>query len=218
MNHLIALAGIFFGFVAIIVLVPIWLRHRSRAQAIRAISEAIEKGRETAAALIERLVLPRAHLAGARERPVGLWFALAMLVLGVSALCVGAGLTLAARFVDPAIAPGMVGACVNLGSGIAYTTLGLFSLRFLSGRTRPAPRWDYASILALITLFLGASGAGVSAGLGFAARVFAAPAFGDQAAAGMLIGAFINACTGIGFTMLGIFILRVFATYGKHEA
>ena len=199
----------FFAFLAILILAPVWLRHRTRSEALRVISEAVAKDRPTDAALIERLLAPPP------PRPVGKWFALLNIVLGVGGLCVGTALSIASRFVPSATGAAgmMVGALVNLGLGIGLTTLGFVGLRFLSGATRPAPRWDYASILALITLFLGVSGLSVATGLTLAANFFVASAMGERAANGMLIGATMNACTGIGFTALGIFILRTFATY-----
>ena len=199
----------FFAFLALVILVPMWLRHRTRAQALQVISDAIAKDRPADAALVEQLLAPPP------PRPVGKWFALLMIFLGVCGLSVGTALSIASRFLPTATATAgmMVGALVNLGIGIWYTTAGMLSLRFLSGKTRPEPRWDYASILALVVLFLGASGLAVSTGLTIAANFFVASALGQSAADGMLVGATVNACTGIGFTALGLFILRTFATY-----
>ncbi|HMN45207.1 MAG TPA: hypothetical protein PKE27_11560 [Povalibacter sp.] len=207
MSQLITLASVFLGFIAIVIVIPSWLRHRSRTLALRTISEAIASGRLADAALIEQMLVPP-------RRPVGRWFALFNLVVGVGGLCVGTALSIASHLlVSTADAAGMmVGALINLSSGVGLTTLGLLSMRFLSGTTRPAPVWDYASILALVTLFLGVSGLSTATGLSLAAQFYIAPAMGERAAHGMLIGATINACTGIGFTALGLFILRTFAT------
>lgn len=199
----------FFAFLAVVILLPTLLRHRSRTAALQVISDAVEKGRPTDAALVERILAPPP------PRPVGKWFALLTLVLGVGGLCVGTGLSISSRFLPSATGAAgmMIGALVNLGMGIGFTTLGLLSLKYLSGKTRPPPRWDYASILALVTLFLGVSGLSVGSGLTIAASFFVADALGRSAANGMLIGATVNICSGVGFTALGIFILRSFATY-----
>lgn len=199
----------FFAFLAVIILVPNLLRHRSRTAALQVISEAMEKNRPTDAALVERMLAPPP------PRPVGKWFTLLTLVLGVGGLCIGTALTISSRFLpSPTGAAGMmIGALTNLGMGVGFTTLGLFSWRLLSGATRPPPRWDYASILALITLFLGVSGLSVGTGLALAANFFVAAALGQDVANGLLIGATVNICSGVGFTALGLFILRSFATY-----
>lgn len=205
--HIAAIPIAFFAFLAIVIIVPAWLRHRSRTQALDVISEAIAQGRPAEAALVERMLVPT-------PRPVGKWFALMNLVFGVGGLCVGTGLTIAARFQSGTAEAGMmVGALVNLGIGIGLTTLGWLSLQWLTGRTRPEPRWDYASILALVMLFLGVSGLAVGSGLTLAAHFYIAAAMGESVANGMLIGATMNACTGVGFTGLGILVLRMFATY-----
>jgi hypothetical protein len=210
MGQLTSLAGIFFGFLAIIIVVPAWLRHRSRALALRTITEAIEKGRPAEAALVERLLVPR--------RPqVGKWFALINLLIGVGGLCVGTALALAVNVLE--IASGddaagmMIGSLVNLCNGVGLTALGLVSLRFFSGMTRPAPRWDYLSILALISLFLGISGLCVASGLSLAAHFVVGPISGEEEARGLLMGALFNACSGVGFTVFALLLLRVFAKY-----
>jgi hypothetical protein len=210
MDVLISLASIFFGFLAIVIVVPAWLRHRSRVLALQTISEAIEKGRPSDATLIERLLVPR--------RPqVGKWFALLNLFIGVGGICVGVALALAVQVLEVAsgddAAGMMIGSSVNFCNGIGLTTLGLLSLRFFSGMTRPAPRWDYPAVLALIALFLGVSGICVASGLSLAAHFFVAPISGEGEADGLRIGALFNACSGVGFTFLGLFILRIFGSY-----
>jgi hypothetical protein len=102
---------------------------------------------------------------------------------------------------------------VNLGIGVSFTTLGIVSMRRWSGLRRPVPIWDYATVLALVTLFFGASGLGIGAGLSLAANTFVADALGVDKASGMMVGALVNCCGGLGFTGLGIFILRTFAAY-----
>ena len=210
MGFLISLASIFFGFLAIVIVVPAWLRHRSRMLALKTIGDAIEKGRPTDAALIERLVFPP-------RSQFGKWFALLNLFLGVGAIFVGAALALAVHglaFVSGDDAAGMmIGSLVNICNGIGLTALGLISLRFFSGMSRPAPRWDYAAVLALIALFLGVGGLGVASGLSLAAHFYVGPVSGLDEADGVLMGALFNACSGVGFTLLGLFILRVFVTY-----
>lgn len=211
MSMSIALVPIsFFAFLAIVIVMPLWLRNRTRALALRTISEAIEKGRDTDVALIERLLMPP-------QPAIGKGFALLNLFLGVGSLCVGIALALVrlTGIVSGADAAAgiMVGSLVNGGIGIGLTALGIASLRFLSGMHRPAPRWDYATILALVTLFLGVSGLGVCAGLTLAAHIYVAPAMGEPVASGMMIGALVNGCSGVGFTVLGVFILRTFAVY-----
>lgn len=200
----------FFAFLAIVILVPIWQRSRTRALALRTISQAIANGRETDVALIERLLLPP-------QPAVGKGFALLNLFLGVGAICVSVALALAVQVLQVASGPDaagmMIGSCVNLGIAVSLSTLGIMSLRRLSGLRRPAPRWDYATVLALVTLFLGASGLGIGAGLTLAANTFVGPALGEAKASGMMVGALVNCCSGVGFTGLGIFILRTFAVY-----
>ena len=65
----------------------------------------------------------------------------------------------------------------------------------------------------LVMLFFGASGLGIGAGLTFAANTFVEQAMGEDKASGMMVGALVNCCSGLGFTGLGIFILRTFAIY-----
>ena len=209
MGQLIALASIVFGFLAIIIVVPIWLRHRSRTLVLRTIADAIEKGRAADAAAMERLLVP--------SRPqVGKWYALINLFFGVGAFCAGAALALAVHaleFVSGEDAAGMmIGSLINLCNGIGLTTLGLVSLRLFSGMKRPAPRWDYPAVLALLALFLGVSGICVASGLSLAAHFYVAPISGKVEADGLRMGALFNACSGVGFTLLGVFILRVFGT------
>jgi hypothetical protein len=201
---------IFFAFLAIVILVPIWLRSRSRALALRTISEAIAKNRETDVALIERLLLPP-------QPAVGKGFALLNLFLGVGALGISVALAIAVRVLHVAsgadAAGMMVGSSVNLGIAVSLTTLGIVSMHRFSGLRRPAPRWDYATVLALVTLFFGASGLGIGAGLTLAANTFVGPEMGEATASGMMVGALVNCCSGVGFTGLGVFILRTFAVY-----
>jgi hypothetical protein len=198
----------FFALLAIVILVPIWLRSRTRMLALNTISEAIAKSRETDVALIERLLLPT-------QPAVGKGFALLNLFLGVSGFCVSIALALAVHLFrvtsGPDAAGMMVGSSVNLGIGVSLTTLGIVSMRLWSGLRRPAPRWDYATVLALVTLFFGASGLGIGAGLTLAANTFVGSTMGAEKAAGMMVGALVNCCSGVGFTGLGIFILRTFA-------
>jgi hypothetical protein len=200
----------FFAFLAIVLVVPAWLRHRARVMALRMMCDAMANGRATDAAVIEKLLLPP-------PRAVGKGFALINLVLGVSAFCIGVALALAVRILgddassDPAGM--MVGSLVNVCVGVGLIALAAVSLRLFSGIRRPARRWDYASVLALITLFLGTSSIAIASGLALAAHFYVGPASGDRAAAGMFVGALVNACSGIGFIALGVFILRVFADH-----
>lgn len=212
-GRLMSIASIpiaFFAFLAVVIIVPIWLRNRTRALALQTISEAIAKNRETDVALIERLLL-------APQPAVGKGFALLNLFLGIGALGVGTALALAARVLRAANGAGaaemMIGSCVNLGIASALITLGIVSMRLFSGLRRPAPRWDFAAVLALAALFLGASGLGIGAGLAVAANTFVAPAMGEATASGMKVGALVNCCSGVAFTGLGSFILRTFTLY-----
>lgn len=211
MDFVISLLSIVFSFLAIVILVPLWLRHRTRMQALKTISEAVEKGRPTDATLVERLLAPR-------RSQVGKWFALLNLFIGVGGLCVGIALALAVHVLEVAsgddAAGMMIGSLVNLCNGIGLTILGVISLRLFSGMSRPAPHWDYPAVLALIALFLGVSGISVASGLSLAAHFYVGPISGDAEADGLLIGALFNACSGVGFTSLGVFILRVF---GGHK-
>lgn len=213
MNTIVLVPISFFAFLAIVILVPAWLRHRSRMLALRALGDAIEKGRTADAALIERLVMPK-------PRPVGKWFALLNLGLGVGALCIGVALGLAVRLLghrlglDTEGAAGMmIGSFVNTSIGIGLTALGLISMTLFSGRSRPEPRWDYASVLALISLFFGVSGLAVSVGLALASYTYVVLTANEHTATGLLMGAIVNGCSGVGFTLLGAFILRSFVSF-----
>ncbi len=44
---------------------------------------------------------------------------------------------------------------MNGSIGVGLTALGLISMNLLSGRSRPGRAGDYASVLALISLFFG---------------------------------------------------------------
>src|SRR5262245_34460544 len=74
-----------FLFLAAIIVVPIWLRHKSQLAAIRMIGETAAKGQAVDPNLIQMLM--------AKPKPaVGKWFAILNLLLGVPAFCTGIAL------------------------------------------------------------------------------------------------------------------------------
>lgn len=208
----------FFAFLAVVLLVPHWLRYRAHRAALQVVSEAAAKGHTPDSMLVERLLT--------KPRPaVGKWFTLLNLLLGVGALSVGMALTVSSYLLHDRAGGStidsspIVGGLMNLCIGAGLITLGLFSLRWFSGRSRPSPQWDYAAILALVCLFLGASGISIATGLTLSAQIFVEPRQGARAATEMLTGALVNACSGIGFVVLGIGIFRWFAAWddAKHS-
>jgi hypothetical protein len=183
----------FFGFIAAAIIVPSWLQHRGRALALRAIGEAAAKGQAIDAALVERLMPPR-------RMAVGKWFAIICLVFGAPALGVGAGLIVAALATGQAT---FTGGMVNVSFGGAQVALGLIAWRTLTGAK--APRWDFATVMALVCLFIGASGLSLCVALMFAAQI-QPPDVQD----GMGIGALVNGGAGAALLGLGVFLMRVF--------
>jgi hypothetical protein len=200
----------FFAFLAIVILGLGWMRHRGRKAGLAVVTDAMSKGVQLDAAIIDRLM----------ERgpaPVGKWFVILSLFFGALALAVGIGLGAAAIFLGDSLGeaaePGnregmLVGALINLCTGISYITLGVVGLRRFSGKTRPSPKWDYGTGLALVCLFFGAGGLGVGIGLTLGATQFAS--ISASGAAGMMVGALINLSTGVALTVLGVFIFRLF--------
>lgn len=218
MNDFVLIPVAFFAFLAILVVVPAWLRYRSRMYALRTLREAVDKGRDVDAGLIERFL-------ATNQRQVGKGFGLFNLVLGVGALSIGVALGLAVHLLghrlglDADSAAGMMtGAFVNGCIGIGLTALGLISLNLFSARDRPAIRWDYAVVLAFICLFLGVSGMSVGVGLWLASAFHVVVAGNEDVATGLAMGALVNSCTGLGFTGLGVFILRSFVMRRDHDA
>ena len=188
-----------FASVVAVILGTVWLATRRRIAALGLIKEAVAKGQTLDAALVDRL-MPE------RQAAVGKWFAIICLLFGAPALGVGAGLLVAANaFATGETAAGLlVGSSVNLANGVVLVLLGLVSLRVLTGVR--APRWDFATVLGLICLFLGACGVGVGTGLSFASQIYAQ----DEWRLGLLIGALVNGGAGGALAALGVFILRVF--------
>jgi hypothetical protein len=188
-----------FASVVAVILGTVWLATRRRIAALGLIKEAVAKGQTLDAALVDRL-MPE------RQAAVGKWFAIICLLFGAPAFGVGSGLLVAAN----AVASGetasglLVASSVNLSNGVALVSLGLVSLRLLTGVR--APRWDFATVLGLICLFLGACGVGVGIGLSIASQIYAQ----DEWRTGLLIGALVNGGSGGALAALGVFILRVF--------
>lgn len=218
MNDFVLIPVAFFAFLAILVVVPAWLRYRSRMFALRTLREAVDKGREVDATLIERFL-------ASNQRQVGKGFALFNLVLGVGALSIGIALGLAVHLLghrlglDADGAAGMMtGSFVNGSIGVGLTALGLIIMKLFAARGRPALRWDYAVVLAFICLFLGVSGMSVGVGLALASCFHVVVAGNEGTATGLAMGALVNSCTGVGFTVLGVFILRSFVMRRDHDA
>jgi hypothetical protein len=188
-----------FASVVAVILGTVWLATRRRIAALGLIKEAVAKGQTLDAALVDRL-MPE------RQAAVGKWFAIICLLFGAPGVGVGSGLLVAAN----AVASGetaaglLVGSSVNLSNGAMLVSLGLVSLRLLTGVR--APRWDFATVLGLICLFLGACGVGVGTGLLIASQIYAHDAWRT----GLLIGALVNGGAGLALAALGAFILRVF--------
>jgi hypothetical protein len=189
----------FFAFLAVILLVPAWLNHRSRERALRIIAEAVEKGRPLDPAIIDRMLAkPRAN--------VGKGFALLDLVLGVTHFCVGIGLAIAAHL--PSAEPGlMTGALVNLCIGLGLMTMGAIAWRVFVQGARRSQTWNYAGVLGLVCLYFGVLGICIGAALGMAG-VFD-PGSTGSLGANRFIGALVNACYGTGLTVLGVVVLRL---------
>jgi hypothetical protein len=183
----------FFAFIAAAIIVPAWLQHRGRVVALQAIGEAAARGQVIDAALIERLMPPR-------RMAVGKFFSIICFLFGAPPFGVGVGLIAAAVFTGQ---PTMVGGTINLCLGALLVSLGLIVLRTLTGAK--APRWDFATVTALVCLFLGVCGIGVCIGLALGRQ-----AYPPDASAGMLIGSLVNGGSGIALTGLGVFLIRVF--------
>jgi hypothetical protein len=188
----------FFGFIAASIITPAVLQHRGRVAALRAIGDAAAKGQIIDAVLIERLMPPR-------RMAVGKWFSIICLLFGAPALGIGAGLLAAAWLAGLETT---VGGTINLSFGVLMILLALFVLRTLTGPK--APRWDFATVTALICLFLGVSGLAVCFGLALGSQAYPAPT-----RTGMLTGALVNAGSGVSLTGLGVFLIRVFGERGQ---
>ncbi len=80
---------IFFGFLAAIILVPIWLRERTKQSAHQLISQALEKGQQLDPALMRQLTEGQQRQQDRPRRTLG---------SGVVLLALGAGFALAAYF------------------------------------------------------------------------------------------------------------------------
>jgi hypothetical protein len=189
----------FFAAVAAVILGTVWFATKRRTSALGLIQEAVAKGQTLDAALIERLMPER--------RPaVGKWFGIICLLMGMPTLGVGAGLLLAGIFLTSgATAAGMLtGGMVQLSIGVGFTALGFFSLRKLTGDT--APRWDFATLLALVCLFCGVASLAMFVSLSVSSQFYP----DAETRAGNLVGALVNAGSGAGLFVLGAFILRVF--------
>lgn len=197
-----------FAAVVTVILGTVWLATRRRIAALGAIREAVAKGQTLDAALVDRL-MPE------RQAAVGKWFAIICLLFGAPALGVGTGLLVAGNAVATAATGSglLVGSSVNLSIGVVLVSLGLISLRILTGVR--APRWDFATVLALICLFLGACGVGVGTGLSIASQIYAQ----GESRTGLLIGALVNGGAGFALAALGVFILRIFgdASVGERD-
>lgn len=198
----------FFVCLAAAILGSNWIAYRRRAAALRAISDIAATGRPLDIGVVEQLLKrPKAS--------IGKWFAIACFVLSAPTAAMGLALASSVVFLGEAMklspsgrAGMMTGALINLGIGLCYLTLGLASLRYFSGRRRPAPLWDYGTGLGLVSLFLGAPCLGTGLGLTFGAIQYVA--FDPASAAGTGTGAFINLFIGAGFTLLGVVIFRLF--------
>jgi hypothetical protein len=189
----------FFAFLAVVLLVPAWLNHRSREAALRIIAESVEKGRPLDFEIIDRML--------ARPWPnVGKGFALLNLVMGVLHLCVGIALAVAAHL--PPVTSGlMTGAFVNLCIGSCLITLGVVAWRVFALKGRSGRKWNYAGVLALICLYFGVVGISVGAGLALDQLIY--PGSTESLGATRFIGALVNASYGTGLTLLGIVVLRL---------
>jgi hypothetical protein len=189
----------FFAAVAAAIPGSIWFATKRRTAALGLIQEAVAKGQTLDAALIERLM-------PARRFAVGKWFGILCLLLGMPVLGVGTGLLLAGSFLTSGeTAAGMLtGGMVELSLGVGFTTLGFVSLRKLTGDA--APRWDFATLLALVCLFCGVASLAMFVSLSVSSLFYP----DAEARAGYLMGALVNAGSGAGFFVLGVFILRVF--------
>jgi hypothetical protein len=190
---------VFFAFLAVVLLVPSWLNHRSREAALRIIAESVEKGRPLDPQIIDRML--------AKPWPnVGKGFALLNLVLGVLHLCVGIALAVAAHL--PPGTPGlMTGALVNLCIGPGLIALGVVAWRAFARSGRSSRKWNYAGVLALVCLYFGVVGLCVGAGLALAASIY--PHDMDSRGVARFIGALVNLSYGAGLTLLGIIVLRL---------
>lgn len=202
---------------AVVLLVPSWLNHRSRAQSLKIIGGALKKGQPLDPAIVEKLTAqpPSAPVGGPA---IGKWFVLVCLAVGVLNLSMGVALMASAALLGERISPDgyagagfLIGGVVNLVPGLGYLALGIVSVRLFSGRRRPSPKWDFASVLALICLFFGVGGLCVGTALAMSTLLLPEGMNPDgRAAAGMAAGALINLCAGMGMIVLGVVILRLF--------
>ena len=187
-----------FASVAAVILGSVWLASRRRIAALTVIREAVAKGQALDEALVDRL-MPE------RQAAVGKWFGIICLLFGAPEIGVGTGLLIAGNaLATGATATGLlVGGSVNFSTGVILTTLGLVSIRMLTGIR--APRWDFGTVLALVCLFLGACGVGIGTGLTFGSLLYQ-----GETRTGMLIGALVNGGAGLALAALGVFILHIF--------
>jgi hypothetical protein len=160
---------------------------------LQAIGEAAAKDQVIDSALIERLMPPR-------RMAVGRFFSIICFLFGAPPFGVGVGLIAAAMFAGQQT---MVGGTINLCLGALLFSLALIVLRTLTGAK--APRWDFATVTALVCLFLGVCGLGVCIGLALGRQ-----AHPPDARDGLLIGSLVHGGSGLALTGLGVFLIRVF--------
>jgi hypothetical protein len=108
---------VFFGFLAAIILVPIWLRERTKQSAHQLISQALEKGQTLDPAIMRQLTEGVREKQDRPRRTLG---------SGVVLLALAGGFVASAFFVDGYAHSGMMVPAVILGAlGVAFILLAI---------------------------------------------------------------------------------------------
>jgi hypothetical protein len=118
-----------FAFLAAVLLIPAWLRHRSRMATLRLISEAASRGQPLDPTIIE-------HLATAARSNLSRWFTYFCLFCGPGPLMLGIVVGVAAGFfadplgLDASLRTSLlIPALYAGGAGLGFTLLGVLCVR-----------------------------------------------------------------------------------------